>query len=101
MPEFEFKGRQLQQLGLCEPAQQIALNVTQLGASTCVGFGRFGGPETPAGMLVESFRAIPDEGKANAVLVLDLEHLEIFSARRSGGRHYPQTSVLGFTKRLP
>jgi len=61
-----------------QPVSQIALNITQLGDNTCVVFGSFGGPDCAAARLVDSFKAIQDEEKANAVLVLAMEHLENF-----------------------
>lgn len=78
MPEFDFSGAQLQEIEVRQPVSQIALNVTQLGDSTCVVFGWFGGTDCAAARLVESFKAIPDQEKANAMLVLAMEHLENF-----------------------
>lgn len=78
MPEFDFSGAQLQEINVGQSVSQIALNITQLGGNTCVVFGWFGGPDCAAVRLVESFKAIPQEEKANALLVLAMEHLENF-----------------------
>lgn len=78
MPEFDFVGAQLQQIQVGQPVSQIALNITQLGDNTCVVFGWFGGPDCAAARLVDSFKAIPDQDKVNALLVLAIEHLENF-----------------------
>ncbi|RZI82432.1 MAG: hypothetical protein EOP38_15950 [Rubrivivax sp.] len=78
MPEFDFAGAQLQELEVGKSVSQIALNITQLGDNTCVVFGWFGGPDCAAARLVDSFKAIPDSEKANALLVLAMEHLENF-----------------------
>lgn len=78
MPEFDFSGKQLQRLGTGRTANQIALNITRLGNATCVGFGWFGGPNCAAAQLVQSFKALPDTDKSNAVLILSMEHLENF-----------------------
>lgn len=78
MPEFDFSGAQLQEIKVGQPVSQIALNITQLGDNTCVVFGWFGGPDCAAARLVDSYKAIPDEEKANSLLVLAMEHLENF-----------------------
>lgn len=77
MPEYDFAGTKLQEIVENQPASHIALNITQLGDNTCVVFGWFGGDCAAAG-LVESFMAIPDDEKADALLVLAMEHLENF-----------------------
>lgn len=78
MPEFDFSGIQLQHLDIDNTANQIALNITQLGSTTCVGFGWFGGSNCAAARLVQSFKALADAEKPNAALVLSIEHLENF-----------------------
>lgn len=78
IPEFNFSGVQLQEIEVGQPVSQIALNVTRLGDNTCVVFGWFGGPDCAAARLVDSFKAIPDQEKANALLILAMEHLENF-----------------------
>ncbi|MBJ9712982.1 hypothetical protein [Burkholderia gladioli] len=78
MPEFDFSGTQLQEMAEEEPISQIALNITQLGNNTCVVFGWFGGSGCAAARLVDSFKAISDHEKADALLVLAMEHLENF-----------------------
>jgi hypothetical protein len=78
MPEFDFSGAQLQEIKVGQPVSQIALNITQLGDNTCVVFGWFGGPDCAAARLVDSYKAIPYKEKANALLVLAMEHLENF-----------------------
>ncbi|MBP4052188.1 hypothetical protein J9978_22220 [Chromobacterium violaceum] len=83
MPEFDFSGTQLQRLGTSQVANQIALNITQLGGTTCAGFGWFGGPNCAAAQLVQSLKALPDAEKSNAVLVLSMEHLENFFCKPS------------------
>lgn len=76
MPEFDFSGKKLQSLGENVTANQVAFNVTQLNGKTCAIFGWFGGTSCPASNLVASFKNIADEDKANAVLLISLEHLE-------------------------
>ena len=83
LPEFDFSGVQLQEIKNDSPQNHIALNITQLGDKTCVGFGWFGGPNCAAARLVQSFKSIPDDEKSNAVLVLALEHLENFFCKPS------------------
>ncbi|GBH27888.1 hypothetical protein [Burkholderia vietnamiensis] len=78
MPEFDFSGTQLQEIEVGQPVSQIALNVTQLGNNTCVVFGWFGGSDCAAARLVDSFKAVSDHEKADALLVLAMEHLENF-----------------------
>lgn len=78
MPEFDFSGAQLQELKEGQAVSQIALNITQLGDNTCVVFGWFGGSDCAAARLVDSFKAIPQNEKANSLLVLAMEHLENF-----------------------
>lgn len=78
MPEFDFSGAPLQKIKVGQPVSQIALNITQLGDNTCVVFGWFGGPDCAAARLVDSYKAIPHEEKANSLLVLAMEHLENF-----------------------
>lgn len=76
MPEFDFAGNELQRIGTAEKTNSVALNVTQLNGKTCAVFGWFGGPRCPAFHLVDSFKNLPDEAKANALLLISLEHLE-------------------------
>lgn len=83
MPEFDFTGAKLQEIELGRQISQIALNVTLLGDSTCVVFGWFGGPDSAAARLVDSFKAIPEHEKANALLILAMEHLENFFCKPS------------------
>jgi hypothetical protein len=78
MPEFDFAGARLQEIKVGQPVSQIALNITQLGDNTCVVFGWFGGADCAAARLVDSFKAIPHQEKANLLLVLAMEHLENF-----------------------
>jgi|TARA_A100001391_G_scaffold183172_1_gene150131 hypothetical protein len=78
MPEFDFAGTQLQDIKVGHSVNQIALNITQVGDNTCVVFGWFGGPDCAAERLVNSFKAIPQQEKANLLLVLAMEHLENF-----------------------
>lgn len=78
MPEFDFSGVQLQQKEVGQPVSQIAMNITQMGNNTCVVFGWIGGPSCAAARLVDSFKAIPQQEKANSLLVLAMEHLENF-----------------------
>jgi hypothetical protein len=78
MPEFDFSGTKLQEIKEGQTVSQIALNITQLGDNTCVVFGWFGGSDCAAARLVDSFKAIPQNDKANALLVLAMEHLENF-----------------------
>lgn len=78
MPEFDFSGMRLQEIGIAGRPSHVALNITQLGCKTCVGFGWFGGQDCAAARLVESFKAIPDDEKSDAALVLAMEHLENF-----------------------
>ncbi|MBR7780633.1 hypothetical protein [Undibacterium luofuense] len=79
MPEFDFTGAQLQEIDVGQPVSQIALNITKLGDNnTCVVFGWFGGANCAAARLVDSFKAIPHQEKANSLLALALEHLENF-----------------------
>lgn len=78
MPEFDFSGAQLQEIKVGQPVSQIAVNITQLGANTCVVFGWFGGPDCAAARLVDSFESIPQQEKANSLLILAMEHFENF-----------------------
>lgn len=78
MPEFDFSGVQLQEIKVGQPVSQIAMNITQLGDNTCVVFGWLGGPDCAAARLVDSFKALPQQEKANSLLVLAMEHLENF-----------------------
>ncbi len=77
MLEFDFTGLQLQRI-VGQPANQVALNITQLGDNTCAVFGWFGGADCAAARLVDSFKAFREDEKANSLLVLAMEHLENF-----------------------
>lgn len=96
MPEFDFKGRQLQQFGLGVPAQQIALNGIQLDAGTCLGirmFQRTRDPGRHARRVVYSNPRRTQRKRGRASL--------IFPASPVVDRHRPRKSLLGSTKRLP
>jgi hypothetical protein len=78
MPEFDYSGQELQQLAAGQVTGHVALNITRLGDKTCAVFGWTGGVGGPAARLVESFKELPDDQKADALLVLALEYLENF-----------------------
>jgi hypothetical protein len=76
MPEFDFTGNRVQDILSDETTNIVAVNVTQLNGKTCAVFGWFGGRDCPAFSLVDSFKKLADEEKANALLLMCLEHLE-------------------------
>lgn len=90
MPEFDFSGKQLQALSTKRNSNQIALNITQLGSTTCASFGWFGGPNCAAGQLVQSFKSLPDAQKSNCLLVLSMEHMENFFCTPSWWEGLPE-----------
>lgn len=76
MPEYDFGGKQLQHLGTPTPAEHVAINVTLLGGRTVATFCWSDGPLKAAAGLIESLAGIPDARKADAVLLLAIEHSE-------------------------
>jgi hypothetical protein len=78
MPEYDFQGTKLQALGLNKASSHVALNVTPFDGKTCVVMGWTEDSGGVASKLVDSFKSVPDDAKANALLVLSLEHLENF-----------------------
>lgn len=81
--EIDFAGRALPSLRSGGQFSQVALNISVVGRSSCMILAWFGGTENSAAMLVESFKALPDDRKASAALILALEHLENFFCRPS------------------
>lgn len=89
LPEFDFRGEYLQSYEARDFNSQVALNITQLGEGTVAVFGWIDGVDTPAARFVESFKSIPDEDKAHAILVAALEYLENFYCRPSWWERLP------------
>lgn len=81
--EIDFAGQRLPGLRPGGHFSQVALNITVVGRSTCMVMAWFGGAENSAAKLVESFKALPEDRKASAALVLAIEHLENFFCRPS------------------
>lgn len=81
--EIDFAGRALPSLRAGGHFSQVALNITVVGRSTCMILAWFGGIQSSAAKLVESFKSLPEDNKASAALILALEHLENFFCRPS------------------
>ncbi|PZS90839.1 hypothetical protein A7X83_01055 [Stenotrophomonas maltophilia] len=88
--EVDFQGRVLRRVDSRDAISQIALNIATLGQSTCVTFGWFGESDCAAAKLVDSFNALDDYQKAEASLVLALEHLENFFCSPSWWDELPE-----------
>lgn len=83
-PEFDFAGNTLQRLGKRDVAyDRMTLTVTAYGEETIICFGWIGSNDGPARQLVDSFLAIDEERKADAILRLLLVHSENIYARPS------------------
>ncbi|MEG2802838.1 hypothetical protein [Stenotrophomonas sp.] len=81
--EIDFAGRRLPSLREGGHFSQVALNISVVGRSTCMILAWFGGSGSSAAQLVDSFKALPEERKASAALILALEHLENVFCRPS------------------
>jgi len=81
--EIDFAGRKLPSIRSGGHFSQVALNITVVGRSTCMILAWFGGTESSVEKLVESFKALPEDKKASAALILAMEHLENFFCRPS------------------
>jgi hypothetical protein len=76
-PEYDFTGRALQRLSRnTYTFEHLSLSVTTFAGRTVAFFGWLGDDAGPAGRFVASFRALPDERKADALIRLAFEHLE-------------------------
>ena len=76
-PEFAFDGTPLQRLARGDaPLEHVTLSLVVYEGKSSVIFAWLGNPLGPATRFVQSFAAIPDDRKADAVLRVTLENLE-------------------------
>ncbi|MFV1534866.1 SEC-C metal-binding domain-containing protein [Phaeobacter sp. JH209B] len=92
-PEFDCTGLPLQKLGQDRvELDQIALTVTTFDSQTVVVFGWIGNQEGPARSLVNSFLAIEDSRKADALVRLLFIHTDNLFLRPSWWEGLPESS---------
>ncbi|PWE78696.1 zinc chelation protein SecC [Bradyrhizobium sp. SUTN9-2] len=83
-PEFDLHGKPLQQLGRDGvDFDHVTITVTTFQAQTIVVFGWIGSDDGPAKALAESFAAIEDERKADALIRLLFIHTDNLFLRPS------------------
>jgi len=76
-PEYDFTGNALQRLGQPSFAfEHVSLSITAFAGRTVVFFSWLGDDTGPAGKFVMSFRALPDDRKADALIRLAFEEIE-------------------------
>jgi hypothetical protein len=76
-PEYDFTGTVLQRLGRRPFAfEHLSFSITAFAGRTVIFFGWLGDDYGPAAKFVASFRAIPDNRKADALIRLAFEQLE-------------------------
>ncbi len=92
-PEFDCAGQPLQKLEQNRvELDQITLTVTTFGSQTVVVFGWIGNQEGPARSLVNSFLAIEDSRKADALVRLLFIHTDNLFLRPSWWEGLPESS---------
>lgn len=90
-PEFDLKGNPLQQLGRDSvDFDHVTLTVTTFEAQTIVVFGWIGRDDGPAKALAESFAAIDDVRKADALVRLLFIHTDNLFLRPSWWEALPE-----------
>jgi hypothetical protein len=83
-PEYDFTGTVLQRLGRRPFAfEHLSLSITAFSDRTVIFFGWLGEDSGPAGRFVGSFRTIPDDRKADALIRIAFEQLENIYIRPS------------------
>jgi hypothetical protein len=88
--ESDFTGKPLQRISRGDyPLQHIAFNVTAVGGRTIASFGWTGDLIGPAKALVESFRKLPANRKADAIVRTCFEQSENIYVRPSWWKGLP------------
>ncbi|MEA2767583.1 MAG: hypothetical protein QOD93_545, partial [Acetobacteraceae bacterium] len=76
-PEYGFDGQHLQRISHgTDEFDHITLNLTSYAKNSIALFGWLGGTDGPSAQFVQTFRELPEDQKADAVLRLCFEHLE-------------------------
>lgn len=92
-PEFDLKGTRLQQLGQDKfELDHVTLTVTTFAESTVVVFGWIGPQSGPSRSLAESFLAVDDSRKADALVRLLFIHTDNLFLRPSWWATLPASS---------
>ena len=75
-PEYDFSGKNIQEiLSSSDPIEPVAFNLTSFGGNSVVMFG-WTDKDGPAEKLVDSFKQLPDDEKANAAVSFAFEYIE-------------------------
>lgn len=91
-PEFDFQGKPLQRLGRnTADFDHITMTVTTFEAKTILVFGWIGSGDGPAKALAESFVALDDARKADALIRLLFIHTDNLFLRPSWWEALPET----------
>ena len=76
LPEVSFSGKRLQTLGVSAELDDLAFTLTSFGGDSVAVFGWMGSLAGPSANFVDSFDAIPDADKGNALARFVFEHFE-------------------------
>lgn len=92
-PQFDFQGKPLQQLGRdgVENLEHITLTVTTFEAQTVLVFGWIGSKDGPAKKLAESYVALNNTRKSDALVRLVFIHTDNLFLRPSWWKTLPET----------